>query len=99
VGIDVEATTLPAHILVGTPFALQMKLSSGLLQLPGEVAWAVTWHDEGFMPRVGVVFGELDTSMRVLLDDLLSLTAMPSPPWIARIAFGSARPSGPSGIS
>jgi PilZ domain len=96
VGIDVEADTLPEHILVGAPFLLQMKLTSGTLQLHGEVAWAVTWHEEGFTPRVGVVFAEADGATRVLLDDLLSLTAMPSPPWIARIAFGpqASRPSG-----
>jgi hypothetical protein len=89
VGIDVEADRLPEHIAVGTPFTLQMRLSTGTLQLLGEVSWAVTWHEEGFSPRVGVVFAEPDPAMRALLEDLLSLTAMPAPPWIARIAFGT----------
>ena len=99
VGIDVEAPKLPAHIVVGTTFALQIKLTTGTLHLRGEVAWAVTMHEEGFSPRVGVVFGDLDAVTRALLDDLLSLTAMPAPPWIARIAFGSdlPKPSRPSG--
>jgi hypothetical protein len=101
VGIDVEADKLPAHIVVGAPFTLQMRLSTGTLQLLGEVAWAVTWHEEGFMPRVGAVFFEPDAAMRALLDDLLNLTAMPAPPWIARLAFGDTarQPSSPSGTS
>ena len=41
VGIDVEADTLPRHIKVGVSFLIQMKLTTGLLSVPGNVVWAV----------------------------------------------------------
>lgn len=88
VGIDVEGGALPAYIQVGTPFMLQMKLTEGTLIVHGEVAWAVTSKQDGFPPRVGVRFTQLTADMRRLLDELLALKAMPTPPWIARLHFG-----------
>lgn len=90
VGIDVEADTLPRHIRVGTPFLIQMKLTTGVLSVPGQVVWAVSTRSSDTMPpRVGVAFGELTPQMSQMLDDLLTLKALPTPPWIARVQFGT----------
>jgi Tfp pilus assembly protein PilZ len=96
VGIDVEGNSLPAYIQVGTAFMLQMKLTEGTLAVGGEVAWAVTSKQDAFPPRVGVRFTHVSSDMRGLLEELLALRAMPSPPWIARLRFGpdaSAKPA------
>lgn len=93
VGIDVEADTLPRHITVGTPFLIQMKLTTGVLSVPGEVIWAVTSRSSATLPpRVGVAFGKLQPQVSQMLDDLLTLKALPTPPWIARVLFGSETP-------
>lgn len=90
VGIDVEADTLPRHIKVGMPFLIQMKLTTGVLSVPGQVVWAVTSRSSDTMPpRVGVAFGQLKPQTSQLLDDLLTLKALPTPPWIARVLFGA----------
>lgn len=89
VGIDVEADALPRHIRVGVPFLIQMKLTTGLLSVPGQVVWAVsTRSSDTLPPRVGVSFGELKPQVSQMLDDLLTLKALPTPPWIARVSFG-----------
>lgn len=89
VGVDVEGDSLPRHIKVGAPFSITMKLTTGVLSLPGQVVWAVTTRaSDTLPPRVGVAFGELKPSARELLDDLLTLKVLPSPPWIARLTFG-----------
>ena len=89
VGIDVEADTLPRHIKVGTAFLIQMKLTTGMLSAPGQVVWAVSTRASDTMPpRVGVVFGALAPKVAELLNDLLTLKALPTPPWIARVSFG-----------
>ena len=89
VGIDVEADTLPRHIKVGVSFLIQMKLTTGMLSVPGEVVWAVTTRSSDTLPpRVGVAFGKLTPQVGQLLDDLLTLKALPTPPWIARVSFG-----------
>ena len=89
VGIDVEADTLPRHIKVGVSFLIQMKLSTGLLSAQGTVVWAVSTRASDTMPpRVGVAFGKLNPLVTQLLDDLLTLRALPTPPWIARVTFG-----------
>ena len=89
VGIDVEADTLPRHIKVGVSFLIQMKLTTGMLSVPGQVVWAVTTRaSDTLPPRVGVVFGKLTPQVGQLLDDLLTLKALPTPPWIARVSFG-----------
>lgn len=89
VGIDVEGDALPAYIEVGSAFMLQMKLTEGTLAVKGEVAWAVTSKQDGFPPRVGIKFTQVTPDMRRLLEELLALRAMPSPPWIARLRFGA----------
>jgi hypothetical protein len=92
VGIDIEADTLPRHIKVGAPFLIQMKLTTGTLSVPGQVVWAVTTRaSDTLPPRVGVAFGELDAKTAQLLDDLLTLKALPTPPWIARVQFGEPK--------
>lgn len=89
VGIDVEADTLPRHIKVGVSFLIQMKLTTGMLSVPGQVVWAVTTRSSDTLPpRVGVSFGKLAPQVSQLLDDLLTLKALPTPPWIARVSFG-----------
>lgn len=89
VGIDVESDTLPRHIKVGAPFLIQMKLTTGLLSVPGQVVWAVTTRaSDTLPPRVGVAFGKLPPQVSQLLQDLLTLKALPTPPWIARVTFG-----------
>lgn len=89
VGIDVEADTLPRHIKVGVPFLIQMKLTTGTLSVPGQVVWAVTTRSSDTLPpRVGVAFGVLEPKVHQLLNDLLTLKALPTPPWIARVTFG-----------
>lgn len=93
VGIDVEADTLPRHIKVGVSFLIQMKLTTGLLSVPGTVVWAVSTRASDTMPpRVGVAFGALNPAVTQLLDDLLTLKALPTPPWIARVSFGAESP-------
>lgn len=90
VGIDVEAETLPRHISVGTPFLIQMKLTTGVLSIGGEVVWAVTTRSSATLPpRVGVAFGKLKPQVSQMLNDLLTLKALPTPPWIARVSFGA----------
>lgn len=88
VGVDVEGDTLPSHLKVGAAFLMQLKLSSGQLSLPGEIVWAVSTRSGTVPPCVGVCFRQLDTKSADLLDDLLKLRALPTPPWIARVWFG-----------
>jgi PilZ domain len=88
VGIDVESEKVPAYIRAGVPFVLQMKLTRGHLLVRGEVAWVVQTRQDGLTPRVGVTFNEITEKTSRLLGDLLSLRVLPSPPWIARLAFG-----------
>lgn len=88
VGVDVEAEKLPSHLKVGAAFLLQMKLTSGQLSLPGEIVWAVTTRSGTVPPSVGVRFGKLPPKTEAMLDDLLTLKALPTPPWIARVFFG-----------
>lgn len=93
VGIDVEADTLPRHVRVGTEFQIQMKLTTGMLTVPGQVVWAVTTRASDTMPpRVGVAFTALKPQVAEMLDDLLTLKALPTPPWIARVTFGTTTP-------
>lgn len=87
--IDAEVDVLPAYIAVGTPFLMQMKLSTGNLAVHGEVVWLVTTKTGGLHPRVGVAFGKLTPQALGQLDGLLALRALPAPPWIARIEFGA----------
>ena len=90
VGIDVEADTLPRHIKVGVAFLIQMKLTTGVLSVPGQVVWAVSTRASDTMPpRVGVAFGAVNAQVSQLLNDLLTLKALPTPPWIARVTFGA----------
>lgn len=89
-GLDVECTTLPAHLAIGAPALVQMKLTTGQLLAHGEIVWVVQPDATKAMPaRVGVHFGRLAPAVQTMLDDLLSLKALPQPPWIARLAFGA----------
>lgn len=88
VGVDVEADALPSHIQVGSGFVLQLKMTTGILKLAGEVVWAVpTRFSPAWPPRVGIGFVDVRPEMAKMLDDLLALRALPSPPWIARVSF------------
>ncbi len=90
VGIDVESDVLPRHIKVGTGFGIQMKLTSGLLALTGEVVWAVsTRSSDAIPPGAGIAFRDLHPGAGLMLQELLTLKALPTPPWIARVAFGT----------
>lgn len=93
VGIDVEGDRLPAYVKVGAPFVVQIKLTTGLLSLPGAVVWAdATRFADTIPPRLGVSFSHLEERERHMLDDLLTLKALPTPPWIAKLFFDNARP-------
>ncbi len=88
-GVDIEANALPARIKVGTPFAISMKLTTGQLNVDGQVVWVVTSRQADTLPpRVGVAFGAMKTSTKELLRDVLTLRALPTPPWIAKLRFG-----------
>lgn len=90
-GIEIEGSKVPAHITVGAPFLLQLRLSSGPLAVHGEVAWAVnSAKNSPLLARFGVQFGSLSARTIDRLEELLTLKALPAPPWIARLAFGDA---------
>jgi hypothetical protein len=97
VGIDVEGSALPSYIHLGCPFGLQMKLTQGVLSVEGEVIWTMSSQQEGFPPRLGVQFSKPNADMQRLLEELLALKAMPSPPWIARLRFGEETRAAPAG--
>jgi len=89
VGVDIDADAMPQHIGVGTTFSLSMKLTTGTLNVPGQVVWAVsTRESETLPPRVGVAFTPLNAAMTRLIDEVLTLKALPAPPWIAKVTFG-----------
>ncbi|MBL8914244.1 MAG: PilZ domain-containing protein [Archangium sp.] len=89
VGIDVESDALPRHIKVGGGFSISMRLTTGVLNVTGQVVWLVSTRESATVPpRVGVSFGRLDPAVAQMLDDLLTLKALPTPPWIARLTFG-----------
>ncbi|HEY0881455.1 MAG TPA: PilZ domain-containing protein [Archangium sp.] len=90
VGVDAEAERLPAHVKVGEAFRLQMKLTTGMLSVPGQIVWAVpTRFADTIPPRFGVSFGLLEPKLQDMLDELLSLRALPTPPWIAKVFIGT----------
>ncbi len=88
VGIDIESASIPPHIDVGVPFLLLMKLTTGQLALHGEVAWTTVSSSTELTPILGIAFGVLTPGTKKLLEQLLAFRALPSPPWIARLAFG-----------
>lgn len=89
-GIDVESDHLPPHVRVGMPFLLSMKLTQGMLQVPGEVVWVVSAaQGVPLPPRIGVSFNKLHPKMSDMLSSLIALRGMPPPPWIAKLAFGT----------
>jgi hypothetical protein len=88
-GVDAEADRLPPHIQVGQPFRLQMKLTTGILIVPGQVVWSVpTRFADTIPPRFGVTFEPLDAKVKHMLEELLTLRALPTPPWIAKVMVG-----------
>ncbi|MBL8919662.1 MAG: PilZ domain-containing protein [Myxococcaceae bacterium] len=88
-GLDVEGGTLPAHIRVGMPALVQMRLTTGQLAAHGQIIWVIEPDQTKAVPgRVGVHFSNLSPAAATMLDDLLTLKALPQPPWIARLAFG-----------
>jgi hypothetical protein len=89
-GLDVEGTTLPPHLTIGTAALVQMKLTTGQLAAHGKIIWVVEPDPTTGLPgRVGVRFGRMAPAMVTMLEDLLTLRALPQPPWIARLAFGA----------
>lgn len=86
-GLDVEGDRIPPYIAVGMRFLFRMKLRGGQLQVGGTVNW-VAQHMSIDRPAIGVLFDELTGKDEQLMEGLLSLSALPSPPWIARVAFG-----------
>jgi hypothetical protein len=89
VGIDVDGDVMPKHVRPGVPFLMRMKLSTGPLVVGGEVAWTIGTRHDGVPLRLGVSFSRLPPESEQLLDDLLQLRALPTPPWIARLTFGA----------
>jgi len=88
-GLLVEGGALPSHLVIGTAALVQMKLTTGQLAAHGQIVWVVQPDATKALPaRIGVHFGRLSPAMATMLDDLLTLKALPQPPWIARLAFG-----------
>jgi hypothetical protein len=90
VGMEVDASSLPALVKVGTPFLLEMELSPGPLLLPGEVMWTSTAFraHSPVTPVFGVGFKDLPKDSAERLEALLALDALPPGPWWARVSFG-----------
>ncbi len=89
-GLDVEGDTLPRHLEIGAAALVQMKLTTGQLAAHGQIVWVVEPDPTKALPgRVGVHFGRMAPAMVTMLEDLLTLKALPQPPWIARLAFGA----------
>jgi hypothetical protein len=89
VGIDVEGSQVPAHVTIGAPFLMQVRLATGPLSVHGEVVWAVNSQKDSLaLARFGVAFGKLSPPTVQRLEELVTLRALPAPPWIARLAFG-----------
>ena len=91
VGVEVESEKLPQNIRTGQPFLLEIWLSIGTLALYGEIIWTFTPPPERaklLNPAFGVSFGKLraDTSER--LERIITLKALPPPPWRARLSLG-----------
>lgn len=88
-GLEVEGSGLPPQLRVGMPALVQMRLTTGQLAVPGKIIWVIEPEVTKAVPgRVGVHFENLAPAVATMLDDLLSLKALPQPPWIARLAFG-----------
>lgn len=89
-GLDVECESLPAHLIVGQSALVQMRLTTGQLAAHGEVVWVMEPNKSRSIPaRIGVRFTNLPPQALKMLDELLTLRALPQPPWIARLAFGT----------
>jgi hypothetical protein len=84
-GIDVEGT-LPAEVRVGATVTVELRLSTGPLKLTGILVWA-RMASANAPAQFGVKFGELPAQILDVLDRLLALQVLPSPPWIAKLTF------------
>jgi Tfp pilus assembly protein PilZ len=91
-GIEVLGLQLPQYIKVGEPFLLELTLTLGELGLYGQVVWAFqgsrTKDNRVVSPGFGVIFGKLRPDTMQRLDKILSLQALPPPPWKAGVSFG-----------
>jgi hypothetical protein len=91
VGIEVESPTLPSMVKVGELFLLEVWLTLGTLALHGEVVWLSRPPGEAqkvLNPAFGVRFGRLHGDSTQRLEQIVSLRALPPPPWRARVSFG-----------
>jgi hypothetical protein len=83
-GIAVDLPGMPADIVVGAPFLLEIRIGDGFaLALPGEVVWAMAPPAERslwFHPAFGVSFFSLDVERGQKLDQLLTLSNLPKEP-------------------
>ena len=86
-GLEVEGNRIPPYVTPGIAFLFRMKLRGGQLELQGVVNW-VAQHISADKPAIGVIFENVSEKNTQLLEGLLTLTGLPPPPWIARVAFG-----------
>ncbi|MBI3185518.1 MAG: PilZ domain-containing protein [Myxococcales bacterium] len=91
VGVELEGSSLPRQVRVGSPFLLEVTLSIGKLALHGEVVWASSPPPERakwLRPSFGVGFGKLRPDTQERLGKILALKGLPPPPWRAQVSFG-----------
>lgn len=89
--LTVEATEVPSHVKMGTPFLLEIRLRLGTLSLHGEVVWLMASKSTAatLSPSVGIRFGKLSAEATQRLSQFLTLKNLPPPPWSARVYFGA----------
>lgn len=91
VGLEIESTTLPKTVRVGSPFLLEIWLSLGTLALHGEIVWVFVPPEDRIKlvnPSFGVNFGKLRQDTFERLEKIVQLRGLPPPPWRARVSFG-----------
>ena len=89
-GLEIEQSSIPKSIKVGTPFLLSLKLSIGPLILHGEIVWMFQPPKDRRVlnPAIGIHFGTLRPDTVERLDRILKLRGLPPPPWNAQVSFG-----------
>ncbi len=88
--ISTDDAEMPPHVQPGAAFKIHMKLTTGMLSLGGTIVWVSTLLTPAPVPCFGVKFDAIKPKVAELLNSLLALKVMPSPPWIARIEIGDA---------
>jgi Tfp pilus assembly protein PilZ len=90
IGFEVEGKLTPNYISVGEPTLFQIKMTDGLLSLHGHVNWKAEARGDSLNAQFGMQFGRLNDATLKRVERLVRLQGLPHPPWIAKVAFGSA---------